>query len=91
MHANQLLMLTTKLPLHASNYIDSFIYMIHQHVRACIQSVHHQHAHMISDGHASISDVPVKVKTRLREVFSQVVDIMNLCFIHALLNNTQNK
>jgi len=24
------------------------------HVRACIYSVHHQHAHMISDGHASM-------------------------------------
>jgi len=27
-----------------------------------VQSVHHQHAHMISDGHASIDDVLVKVK-----------------------------
>jgi len=32
------------------------------HVRACVQSVHHQHAHMISDGHDSIDDVPIKVK-----------------------------
>jgi len=23
------------------------------HFRACVQSVHHQHAHMISDGHAT--------------------------------------
>jgi len=29
------------------------------HVRACVQSVHHRHAHMISDGHASIDDAPV--------------------------------
>ena len=29
------------------------------HARACVQSVHHQHAHMISDGHASIDDVAV--------------------------------
>jgi len=35
-------------------------------VRSCIQSVHHQHAYMISDGHASIGDVPVKVKTSLQ-------------------------
>ena len=51
------------------------------HVRACVQSVHHQHAHMISDGHDSIDDVPVKVKTSLHQAFSQVVDVMNLCFI----------
>ena len=36
-------------------------------VRACIQSVHHQHAHMISHDHASIDDVPVKVKTSLHQ------------------------
>jgi len=34
------------------------------HVRACVQSVHHQHAHMISDSHASIDDVLVKVKNK---------------------------
>jgi len=55
------------------------------HVRACLQSVHLQHAHMILDGHASIDDVPVKVKTSLHQLFSQVVDVMNLCFMHALL------
>jgi len=59
--------------------------------RACVQSVHHQHAHMISDGHPSIEDVPVKVKTSLHQTFSQVVDVKNLCFIHALLYNTPNK
>jgi len=58
------------------------------HVRACVQSVHHQNAHMISD-HASIDDVPVKVKTSLHQAFSQVVHVMNLCFMHALLYNTQ--
>jgi len=26
-----------------------------------VKSVHHQHAHMISDSHASIDDVPVIV------------------------------
>jgi len=60
-------------------------------VRACVQSVHHQHAHMISDGHASMDDVPVKVKTSLHQAFSQVVDVMNLCFTHALLYDTPNK
>jgi len=49
-------------------------------VTACVQSVHHQHTHMISDGHV-IDDVPVKVKTSLHQSFSQVVDVMNLCFI----------
>jgi len=58
------------------------------HVRAYVQSVHHQHAHMISDGHASIDYVPVKVKTNLHQAFLQVVDVMNLCFMHALLYNT---
>ena len=46
------------------------------HVTACVQSVHHQHAHMISDGHDSIDDVPVKVKTSLRQALSQVVDVI---------------
>jgi len=52
-------------------------------------SLHHQHAQMISDGHASIDDVPVKVKTSLHQAFLQVVDVMNLYFMHALLYNTQ--
>jgi len=47
--------------------------------------------HMISDGHASIDDVPVKVKRSLHQVFSQVVDVMNLCFMHALLYSTPDK
>jgi len=54
-------------------------------VTACVRSVHHQHAHMISDSHASIDDVPVKVKTSLHQAFSHVVDVMNLCFIYVLL------
>jgi len=41
-------------------------------VRLCVQSVHHQHAHMISDGHASIDDVPVKVKTSLHQRFHRL-------------------
>jgi len=63
------------------------------HVRACVKSVHHQHAHMISDGDASIDDVPVKINTSLHQEYSQVIDVMNLSFIHALLciNNTPNK
>jgi len=57
-------------------------------VRACVQSVHHQHAHMISAGHASIDDVPVKLKTSLHQAFLQVVDVINICFMYALLYNT---
>jgi len=34
------------------------------YVIASVQSVHHQHAHMISDGHTIIDDVPVKVKKK---------------------------
>ena len=54
----------------------------------CVQSVHHHHAHMISDGDPSIDDVPVKDKRSLHQAFSQVVDVMNLCFIYALLYST---
>ena len=61
------------------------------HVRVCVQSVHHQHAHMISDGQASIDDVLIKVKPSLHQAFLQVVDVMNLCFTRALLYNTPNK
>jgi len=46
---------------------------------------------MISDGQASIDDVPVKVKTSVHQAFLQVVDVLNLCFMHALLYNTPNK
>jgi len=60
-------------------------------VRVCIQSVHHHHTHMISDGHAKIDDVLVKVKTSLHQAFLQVVNVMNLCFTHTLLYNTPNK
>ena len=58
------------------------------HVRACVQSVHHQNARMILDGHASIDDVPVKVKTSFHQAFLQVVDVINLCFMYALLYNS---
>ena len=64
------------------------------HVRACVQSVHHQHAHMITDGNVvnlSIDNVLVKVKPSLHQALSQVVDAVNLCFIHALPYNTKNK
>ena len=50
-------------------------------VTACVESVHQQHTHMISDGRASIDDVPVKVKTSLHQAFLQVVDVMNICFM----------
>ena len=32
------------------------------HVTACVQSVHHQHAHMISDGHAALMTFRSKSK-----------------------------
>jgi len=57
-------------------------------VRACVQCVHRQHAHMISDGHASIYHFAVKAKTSLHQTFSQVVEVMNLCYVHVLLYNT---
>ena len=47
-----------------------------------------QHAHMISDGY---DDVLVKVKTSLHQAFSRVINVMNLCFIHALLYKTPHK
>jgi len=39
----------------------------------------------------SIDNVLFKVEPSLRQTFSQVVDVMNLCFVHALLHNTSNK
>jgi len=60
------------------------------HAIAFVQSVHQQHAHMISDGHASIDDIPVKVKTSLQQHW-QVVDVMSLCFMHALVYNTDTR
>jgi len=46
------------------------------------------HTWSFSDGYASIDDVPVKVKPSLHQVLSQVVDVMNLYFMHDLLYNT---
>jgi len=43
------------------------------------------------DSHASIDYVLLKVKTSLHQAFSQVIDVTNLCFVHALLYNTTNK
>jgi len=62
------------------------------YIRTCVEGVHHHYAHMISGGYASIDDVSVNVKACLHQAFSQVVDVMNLCFIHTLLcNNHINK
>jgi len=38
----------------------------------------------------SVDDVLVKVKPRLHQEFLQVVDVTNLCIIHALLYKTPN-
>jgi len=46
------------------------------------------HAHMILNGHASIDDVPTRVKPSLRQAFLHVIDVITLCFMHALLYNT---
>ena len=68
--------------------VSQNVLVSHINEHSCVHSVHHQHAHVISGGHASIDDVPVKVKTSLHRVFLQVVDVMNLCFMYALLYNT---
>jgi len=39
----------------------------------------------------SVNDVLVGVKPSLHQAFSQVFNVMNLYFIHALLSNTRNK
>jgi len=62
--------------------------------RACVQSVYHQHAHMISVTpvvNRSVDNVLVKVKPSLNRALSQVIDVMNLRFTHALLYNTISK
>jgi len=38
----------------------------------------------------SLSNVLFKVKPSLHQAFLEVVDITNLCFVHALLHNTPN-
>ena len=79
--------------------MDSFIKcpgesQMNIHVTAWIQSVHHQHAHVISDGHATGQSQrrwrPSQSQTKIA-AFSQVVDVMNFCFVKALLHNTPNK
>jgi len=39
----------------------------------------------------SVDDVLVHIKPSLHQAFSQVFNVMNLYFIHALMYNTQNK
>ena len=39
----------------------------------------------------SVDDVLVQIKPSLHQAFSQVFNVMNLYFIHALLYNTRNK
>jgi len=39
----------------------------------------------------SVDNVLVKAKRSLQQAFSQIIDVMNHFFIHALLYNTQNK
>jgi len=38
----------------------------------------------------SISDVLVKVKPSLHQAFLKIVHVMNLCFIHTLINTLNN-
>jgi len=45
----------------------------------------------LRDSHASIDDVLVKVKTSLLQALSQVIDVMNICFMHTLLYIAPNK
>jgi len=39
----------------------------------------------------SVDDILVSVKPSLHQAFSQVFNVMNLYFMHALLYNTRNK
>ena len=55
--------------------------------------VHHQHAHMISDGRASGQPQRCSVQSQtisLHQTLFQVIDITNLCFVHASLHNIRN-
>jgi len=50
---------------------------------ACVQSVRHQHAHMILCKRSplvnrSVDNVLFKVRPSLNQAFSQVIDVMNL-------------
>ena len=65
----------------------------HSYIRTCVQCLYYQHAHMISDGCAtlascSIDSVVVKVKPSLHQAFLQVIDVLN-GFMHTLLYKTE--
>ena len=66
------------------------------HLGACVQTVLHQHTHSSSQtvmplvGH-SVDNVLFRVIPSLHQAFLQITDIINLCFVHALLRNTPNK
>jgi len=93
-----LLMLTTKEPLHASNYIDSCIKYsnesykwtnISDHVfKVCNTSTDTWSQTIAPLVSRSIDNVLVKVKRSLHQTFSHAVDVLNR-FVHALLHNTQ--
>jgi len=71
------------------------------HFRACAQSVRHQHVHDLRRQalslhlaveplvNRSVDNVLFKVKPSLHQAFSQIIDVVNLCFVHELLRNTQ--
>jgi len=74
------------------------IIQINNNFAACVQSVRHQHAYMISDCRAhgvrkkvaplvnrSLDNVLFKVNPSLRQTFLQVIDVTNLCSVPALL------
>ena len=73
--------------------------VINNNFAASVQSVHHQHAYMISDCRATGQSQHAasitfcsnfKVNPSLRQAFLQVIDVTNLCSVPALLHNTSN-
>jgi len=68
---------------------------VNVHFGACAQNVCHQQV-TCSETVASLVNHNIDndlftVKPSLYQSFSQVIDVMNLCFVHALLRNTANK
>jgi len=72
------------------------IIQINDNFTTYVQSVHHQHAHIILSQvvmpmvSCSLNNILFKVKPSLYQVFLPVIDVMNLCFVHAFLHVTPN-
>ena len=61
------------------------VFKVSATVQTCTHDLRRSHIHMV---HRSVANVLVKVNPSLHQVFSQVIDVVNLCFVYALLHTT---